>query len=80
LTYGRESDWVQNVLAAGTCDVETRRHTVTLTNPELFADPTRRYVPRAVRRALGALDVDEFLAMDPATTGVASPQQQTHAD
>ena len=80
LTYGPETDWVRNVLAAGTCEVETRRQTVTLTNPELFTDPTRRYVPRAVGRALGALHVDEFLAMDPATTDAASPQQQTHAD
>ena len=77
LTYGRESDWVRNVLAAGTCEVETRRSTVTLTNPELFTDPTRRHVPHAVRRALGALHVDDFLAMDPATTDAASAQHQT---
>jgi deazaflavin-dependent oxidoreductase (nitroreductase family) len=80
LTYGRRSDWVRNVLAAGTCEVETRRRTVTLTNPELFTDPTRRHVPRAVRRALGALQVDDFLAMDPATTDAVSPQQQAHTD
>src|SRR5262245_36321547 len=80
LTYGRESDWVRNVLAAGTCEVETRRHTVTRTNPELVTAPTRRYVPRAVRRALGALHVDEFLAMDLATTHAVSPQQQAHTD
>ena len=77
LTYGRESDWVRNVLAAGTCEVETRRRTVTLTNPELFTDPTRRHVPHAVGRALGALHVDDFLAMDPATTDAASAQHQT---
>ena len=80
LTYGRESDWVRNVLAAGTCEIETRRQTVALTNPEVFTDPTRRYVPPPVRRALGALNVDDFLAMDPAMTDAVSPQQQARTD
>jgi deazaflavin-dependent oxidoreductase (nitroreductase family) len=68
LTYGRDSDWVRNVLAAGTCEIQTRRKTVVLTNPELFTDPTRQHVPPAVRQVLGALHVDDFLAMTPAMT------------
>ena len=71
LTYGRDSEWVRNVLAAGTCEMETRRQTVVLTNPELFTDPTHEDVPRAVRRILRALHVDDFLALTPAPTGPA---------
>jgi deazaflavin-dependent oxidoreductase (nitroreductase family) len=80
LTYGRDSDWVRNVVAAGTCEIDTRRKTVVLSNPELFTDPTRRYVPPAVRRVLGALHVDDFLAMTPASTEPPSRQQQPHPD
>lgn len=62
LTYGRESDWARNVLAAGGCTIRTRRETVTLTGPELIHDPSRALVPRSVGRLLGLLDVDDFLA------------------
>jgi deazaflavin-dependent oxidoreductase (nitroreductase family) len=76
LTYGRDSDWVRNVVAAGTCEIDTRRQTVVLTNPELFTDTTRRYVSPAVRPVLGALHVNDFLAMTPASTEPASREQQ----
>src|SRR5262249_27804940 len=36
LTYGTESDWVRNVLAAGGCEIRTRRRSVKLTGPEVF--------------------------------------------
>src|SRR6516225_3744610 len=42
LTYGTESDWVRNVLAAGRCEIETRRRRVDLVAPERFADPANR--------------------------------------
>lgn len=67
LTYGRDSDWVRNVLAAGGCEIETRRQTVALSDPKLFIDPNHRPVPRPVRWILSALDVDDFLAMTPGT-------------
>ena len=41
LTYGADSDWVKNVLAAGGCEIETRRKTVELRDPDRFTDPTR---------------------------------------
>jgi deazaflavin-dependent oxidoreductase (nitroreductase family) len=68
LTYGRESDWVSNVLAAERCQLETRRRTIELRNPHLFVDPRRQAVPRPVRLILGAAHVDEFLAMTPSAT------------
>jgi deazaflavin-dependent oxidoreductase (nitroreductase family) len=63
LTYGKESDWVRNVLASGGCEIETRRRTIALRSPELFTDPTRESVPRPVRWILGLLGVDDFLAL-----------------
>jgi deazaflavin-dependent oxidoreductase (nitroreductase family) len=63
LTYGRDSDWVRNVLSAGGCEMETRRRTVALTNPEVFTDPRRRHVPPPLRWILGAARVDDFLGM-----------------
>jgi hypothetical protein len=61
LTYGSASDWVQNVLAAGRCELETRGRTYRLVEPRLFTDPSRRAVPSFVRVPLGLPSVDEFL-------------------
>ena len=63
LTYGSGTQWVQNVLAAGACEFETRRRTRHLVEPRLVHDPARRLVPPIVRRILGGLDVDDFLEL-----------------
>ncbi|HEY7195617.1 MAG TPA: nitroreductase family deazaflavin-dependent oxidoreductase [Gaiellaceae bacterium] len=63
LTYGADTDWVRNVLAAGGCEIETRRRTIALTDPERFTDATRRLTPPPARWILGLLDVSEFLAL-----------------
>jgi deazaflavin-dependent oxidoreductase (nitroreductase family) len=65
LTYGSDSEWVKNVLAAGGCWMRTRGHTVRLTRPEIIVDPSRRLVPAPVR-FIGRLgNVTEFLRMRP---------------
>ena len=61
LTYGADSQWVRNVLAAGELVVETRGRRVHLTAPELVHDETRRLVPAPVRIPLRAADVSDFL-------------------
>src|SRR4051812_25655497 len=38
LTYGSDAQWVRNVLAAGSCSVETRGRVVRLVEPELITD------------------------------------------
>jgi deazaflavin-dependent oxidoreductase (nitroreductase family) len=63
LTYGPGTQWVQNVLAAGACDFETRRRTSHLVEPRLVHDPARRLVPSMVRRVLQRLDVVDFLEL-----------------
>jgi deazaflavin-dependent oxidoreductase (nitroreductase family) len=74
LTYGRDSDWVRNVLEAGGCEIATRGRTVRLTKPEVFTDPSHRYVPPPLRWILRSAHVDDFLAMTPTSSGDASPR------
>jgi deazaflavin-dependent oxidoreductase (nitroreductase family) len=63
LTYGADSDWVRNVLAAGGCRIETRGRTVELRSPERFDDPSRHLIPIPARWILGLAGVDQFLAL-----------------
>lgn len=64
LTYGKDSNWVQNVLAAGGCRLETRGRAWRLTNPRLVHDPRHRLVPAPVGVILGLTNVDDFLRLD----------------
>jgi deazaflavin-dependent oxidoreductase (nitroreductase family) len=49
LTYGSDVQWVKNVLAVGSCSLETRGQVVELVEPELITDPELRPAPRVVR-------------------------------
>lgn len=63
LTYGPDSDWVRNVLAAGGCTLETRGRAFRLTQPRLSHDERRRMVPPALR-VIGRLGhVADFLEL-----------------
>lgn len=64
LTYGSESDWVRNVMAAGACSLRTRGRDVALVGPELVHDPSLPGIPafaRFVERHLAG--ADEILAL-----------------
>jgi deazaflavin-dependent oxidoreductase (nitroreductase family) len=61
LTYGPESEWVRNVLAADGCTLETRGRRVALAHPRLVHDPQRRAMPVPVRLMLALMGVDDFL-------------------
>jgi deazaflavin-dependent oxidoreductase (nitroreductase family) len=73
LTYGRESEWVKNVLAAGGCKLETRGVRYLLSAPTIVHDPSRRRFPFPVRTILGLIGANEFmqLSISRATQGVA---------
>ncbi len=71
LTYSSQVDWVQNVLAAGGCELETGGRVVRLTDPELFVDRERRLMPFPVRQFLGLVNVTEFLRLRPVAGGAA---------
>jgi deazaflavin-dependent oxidoreductase (nitroreductase family) len=49
LTYGSDAQWVRNVLAPGSCSLETRGRMVELVEPELISDPELRPAPPIVR-------------------------------
>jgi deazaflavin-dependent oxidoreductase (nitroreductase family) len=49
LTYGSDAQWVKNVLANGSCSIETRGRIVELAEPELITDPELRPAPPPVR-------------------------------
>ena len=70
LTYGADSQWVRNAVAAGAIGVETRRRRLRLVAPEVVRDPSRSLIPPPARWMLGLLGVDEFLLLrDPAPDG-----------
>ena len=63
LTYGRESEWVKNVLAAGGCEVETRGVGYRLSAPVTVHDPTRRRFPLFVRIVLRLIGATDFMQL-----------------
>jgi deazaflavin-dependent oxidoreductase (nitroreductase family) len=63
LTYGRESQWVQNVMAAGGCQLQTRNRTLWLKEPRLLHDQRRQAMPGLIRFFLGILNVSDFLEL-----------------
>ena len=73
LTYGRESEWVRNVLAAGGCELETRYVLYQLTAPIIVHDPTRRRFPLFVRIVLRLIGADDFMQLSTSpASGVTS--------
>ena len=52
LTYGPESDWVQNVLVAGSCALLTRGRWVHLSHPRIETDQSKRWALLPVRLVL----------------------------
>jgi deazaflavin-dependent oxidoreductase (nitroreductase family) len=76
LTYGRDTDWVKNVLAAGGCELRTRGRTVRLDSPRLYHDETRRGIRPFERQILGAIGVADFLSLrtaQPPAAGLTGP-------
>jgi len=63
LTYGPDTDWVKNVLAAGGCDLRTRGRVVRLTAPRLFHDEARRQIRPLERQVLRVIGAADFLSL-----------------
>jgi deazaflavin-dependent oxidoreductase (nitroreductase family) len=65
LTYGSGADWVRNVLAAGGCELESRRHHYQLGAPRLYRDDTASEMPAFIRFMLRrVIKAPEFLSLD----------------
>jgi deazaflavin-dependent oxidoreductase (nitroreductase family) len=63
LTYGRECEWVRNVIAAGGCKLETRGVQYQLSSPTIVHDPIRRRFPFPVRIVLRLIGADDFMQL-----------------
>jgi deazaflavin-dependent oxidoreductase (nitroreductase family) len=61
LTYGADTDWTKNVLAASGCVLQVRRRRVRVGSPRVVHDEVRRDIPPVVRQILGLLRVTDFL-------------------
>ena len=63
LTYGTESQWVKNVIAAGECDLQTRGRVEHLDAGGVFHDESRASVPWLPRKILTLLRVADFMSL-----------------
>ncbi len=64
LVYGSRCDWVQNVLASGTAQLEVDGDTVDLVAPKVInADQAFAQGPAGLKRPPKLLRIDEFLEM-----------------
>jgi deazaflavin-dependent oxidoreductase (nitroreductase family) len=63
LTYGRDRDWVKNVLAAGGCVVVTRGRRFRLVDPLIVEDLRHERFPGPIRPILAAIGVTETLEL-----------------
>lgn len=63
LTYGQEAHWVQNVLAAGGCRLETRGVQYQLSAPAIVHDPARRRFPLVVGIILRIIGASDFMRL-----------------
>lgn len=60
LTYGRGTDWLKNLTAAGGGTVVARGRSHRVGSPELIGMEGMARMPRVARRVLGLIDVTEF--------------------
>jgi deazaflavin-dependent oxidoreductase (nitroreductase family) len=65
LTYGSSADWVRNVLAAGGCELESRRRHYQLGAPRVYRDENASDMPAFIRFMLRrVIKAPEFLSLD----------------
>ena len=63
LTYSSQSEWVKNVLAAGSCELKTFGREYRLVAPRVVRDTTRRRFPIPVRVILRLVGADEYMEL-----------------
>lgn len=72
LTYGRNSEWVRNVLAAGGCALETRGTVYQLSAPVIVHDPGHHRFPPLVRIIPRVGGVTDYLRLSTSHASGAS--------
>jgi len=75
LTYGPDTGWVKNVLAAGGCELRTRGHAIRLTSPRLYHGESRRGIRPVERQVLRLIGVADFLCLQTVPAGAPTTGQ-----
>ncbi|MFQ6392683.1 nitroreductase family deazaflavin-dependent oxidoreductase [Nocardia sp. KC 131] len=66
LTYGRDVDWVRNICAAGTFDMEIKGKVVSLVGPVVEHDPSATWAPVGLRQVLSTISATDYVQASPA--------------
>jgi deazaflavin-dependent oxidoreductase (nitroreductase family) len=66
LTYGATQRLVKNVLAAGSCELQTRGRRVRLFDPYIVTDETKVWAPLPVRLILNRIDAPQYMRLSAA--------------
>ncbi len=69
LTYGAQSDWVKNVLATGSCELQMRGRRVRLYNPHIVTDESKGWAPLPVKLILGCIDAPQYMRLSLESSG-----------
>ncbi len=77
LTYGAESDWVKNVLAAGSCEIQTRGRRVRLINPHINTDQSIGWAPLPVKLILRLIQAPQYMRLSLERAGPGSTTEAT---
>lgn len=63
LTYGPDSQWVKNVVAADGCELRTGGRTLTMDHPTVYRDENRVGTRPLERRVLTLIGAADFLSL-----------------
>ena len=63
MTYGPDTEWAKNIIAAGGCEARIRRGTIRLIEPRRARDPDHRRFPRPIGLVLRLLRADDVLLL-----------------
>jgi deazaflavin-dependent oxidoreductase (nitroreductase family) len=77
LTYGSESDWAKNLLAAGSCEIQTRGRWVRLISPRIETDTSKSWAPLPVRLILGLIGAPQYMRLSLERTNYGSGEGES---
>ena len=80
LTYGAQSDWVKNVLAAGSCEIQTRGRRVRLISPHIETDKSKSWAPLPVRLILSLIDAPQYMRLSLERASIGPKRNATALD
>ncbi len=77
LTYGAQSDWVKNVMAAGSCELQSRGRRVRLISPRIETDKSKSWAPLPVRLILSLIDASQYMRFSLERASIGSTRNTT---